>query len=134
MRTNLHGTAAHRALCVQRMDPMPDPYTFAPTAEGPGLPLYAYRKDEGEREYNGWDSWEQWNVSLWLSNDEGLYREARRCKDSEDLEDLAEVLRHAWPSLMIEQGSHAFPVIFTPDGAPVTFLALSEAVAHLLDD
>ena len=25
-------------------------------------------------EYNGYPSWAQWNVSLWLNNDEGMYR------------------------------------------------------------
>ena len=24
-------------------------------------------------EYNGYPSWAQWNVSLWLNNDEGMY-------------------------------------------------------------
>lgn len=26
--------------------------------------------------YNGHKNWNQWNVSLWLNNDEGLYRMA----------------------------------------------------------
>ena len=26
-----------------------------------------------EEGYSGYENWETWNVSLWLSNDEGLY-------------------------------------------------------------
>lgn len=31
------------------------------------------------REYNGHKSWNAWNVSLWINNDEGLYNLAKKC-------------------------------------------------------
>ena len=29
-----------------------------------------------EKGYSGYENWETWNVSLWLSNDEGLYNQS----------------------------------------------------------
>jgi hypothetical protein len=29
--------------------------------------------------YNGHKNWNHWNVSLWINNDEGLYRLAKYC-------------------------------------------------------
>lgn len=40
--------------------------------------------------YNGHRSWNAWNVSLWLNNDEGLYREARELQHA--AADLAAML------------------------------------------
>lgn len=41
--------------------------------------------------YNGWSNYPTWNVNLWLSNDEGLYREAldivARSRDWEEAEE-----------------------------------------------
>lgn len=31
------------------------------------------------KEFNGFRSWNAWNVSLWLNNDEGLYRVMLDC-------------------------------------------------------
>jgi hypothetical protein len=32
--------------------------------------------------YNGHSSWNAWNVSLWINNDEGLYTFAKDCMES----------------------------------------------------
>ena len=32
-----------------------------------------------KREYNGHESWNAWNVALWIGNDEPLYRFALEC-------------------------------------------------------
>ena len=41
-----------------------------------------------EEKYNGWENYATWAVNLWLSNDEGLYRNV--CGIVEDAEDEAE--------------------------------------------
>ena len=40
--------------------------------------------------YNGWKNWATWNVALWLGNDAGLHKEARRCVRYADLVDRLE--------------------------------------------
>lgn len=39
--------------------------------------------------YNGHKNWTHWNVSLWLRNDDALYRTMRECIGLNDNKDLA---------------------------------------------
>lgn len=34
--------------------------------------------------YNGYKNYQTWNVCLWISNDEGLHKEARGCASFSD--------------------------------------------------
>lgn len=44
--------------------------------------------------YNGWSNYETWNVSLWLNNDEGTYRELQRLQQhADDKDELATKIR-----------------------------------------
>lgn len=61
-------------------------------------------------EYNGHPSWEHWNVSLWVCNDEPLYRMARAMSRRDFIEEMmdrstpdgaeytAELADYAWGS------------------------------------
>lgn len=71
--------------------------------------------------YQGHRSWNAWNVSLWLNNDESLYRRAR---------DLAEV--HG-----VEKGARLLARELdgdrTPDGGRYNPTTIREAMRGILD-
>ena len=85
--------------------------------------------------FNGHASWNAWNVSLWINNDEGLYRMALECiKDApqtswchfgRDRKGYAP--RDAASFLMKERlsaaGQHC-----TPDGAPYSVTTIRAAM------
>ena len=71
--------------------------------------------------YNGHRSWNAWNVSLWLNNDEGLYREARQLAERHGIERGA---RHLAANLAGER---------TPDGARYNPTCIREAMRGILD-
>ena len=54
-----------------------------------------------DTKHHGWKNWATWNVSLWLGNDESLYRLARRFVNYKDLADELEEIG----------------ILSTPDGA-----------------
>ena len=68
--------------------------------------------------YNGYPSWNAWNVSLWLNNDEGLYRHMLDMKRRYG--------RRAAAKLAAEmQGER------TPDGAPYSLRSITLAMEGL---
>lgn len=73
--------------------------------------------------YNGHKNWNHWNVSLWLNNDEGLYREAlcyiRQCEGKP----LASIKMYR---SLVEAG-----ITHTPDGAPYSVTTIRAAMVGM---
>jgi hypothetical protein len=65
-------------------------------------------EDRSMTKYNGHPNWSQWNVSLWINNDEGLYNLARM------LEDL-----------------NGCGITQTPDGARYTVTSIKHAMVEM---
>ena len=69
-------------------------------------------------QYNGYRNWNQWNVSLWINNDEGLYREAVMVCRIMQREEAAEYLLSVYPDK-------------TPDGAIFNKTSIKAALVGL---
>lgn len=70
--------------------------------------------------YNGHPGWTAWNVSLWVNNDEGLYRFALDCiRNSRTRKDAAFLMLRA----LQDMGKYE-----TPDGAPYSQTNLIHAM------
>ena len=68
--------------------------------------------------YNGHRSWNAWNVSLWISNDEWLYHRAVQLKQDYGLIGGARRLSRELPAT-------------TPDGAKYNITCIKEAMSDL---
>lgn len=73
--------------------------------------------------YNGYKNWNHWNVSLWLFNDEGLYRLMCDCVWHADTLDGA-------AHLILSHFNIVPKTLETPDGAPYTFTSIRAALKH----
>lgn len=70
--------------------------------------------------YNGHKNWNHWNVSLWINNDEGLYREALLCVENHPTKNkAAEAMLKVLRNLGKDQ---------TPDGAPYSVTTIRAAM------
>lgn len=76
--------------------------------------------------FNGHKNWNHWNVSLWINNDEGLYRHAL------DSIELADNREHA-ARLMFDYLTNPefLGMTHTPDGAPYSVSAIRAAMRGL---
>ena len=73
--------------------------------------------------YNGHKNWNHWNVSLWIGNDEGLYRTALYCirMSSNRGEAVRNMLRE-----LDKMGMDK-----TPDGAPYSVSSIRAAMVGM---
>jgi hypothetical protein len=76
--------------------------------------------------YNGHKNWNHWNVSLWINNDEGLYRMARqyarRYRNAGGRSYAAQAMLNA----LTDSG-----VSKTPDGAPYSKSSIRSAMVGI---
>lgn len=72
--------------------------------------------------FNGHKNWNHWNVSLWINNDEGLYRMARYWVRRTDRTNAA-------TRMLAELHDNA--VTHTPDGAPYSVSSIRAAMVGM---
>ena len=74
--------------------------------------------------FNGHKNWNHWNVSLWINNDEGLYRHALLCIRRTST-------RRQAAGLMLAE-LHGSGLFTTPDVAPYSISAIRAAMVGML--
>lgn len=71
--------------------------------------------------YNGHKNWNYWNVSLWINNDEGLYRLAQSCvRRTDNRTEAANRFMECMDGISK-----------TPDGAPYTMSSVRAAMVDM---
>lgn len=73
--------------------------------------------------YNGYKNYNQWNVVLWINNDESLYNLAQRLVSEYGNKDVAADLMHRELALA--------GIYHTPDGVPYTKTNIRAAMVEM---
>lgn len=71
--------------------------------------------------YNGYPSWNQWNISLWINNDEGLYNWA------------CDLTRQYGVKKAAARMARELEGIRTPDGARYNVTSILGAIRGILE-
>lgn len=79
--------------------------------------------------YLGHRNWNHWNVSLWVNNDEGLYRLARECisQNMSRTHSRRDKAAADFVMLLAAEGT-----THTPDGAPYTKTSVRAAMVGMV--
>ena len=80
--------------------------------------------DDNDNSYNGWSSYQTWNVTLWINNDEPLYRMAQYCVR------MAPANRAKAAQFMLHKLERR-GLTRTPDGAPYSVTAIRAAMVGM---
>jgi hypothetical protein len=73
-----------------------------------------------DKPYSGHRNWNHWNVSLWLNNDERLYREM--------IHFIGYAKRKSDAARMMAESLRSIGTTHTPDGAPFTKTSIRAAM------
>ncbi len=76
--------------------------------------------------FNGHKNWNHWNVSLWINNDEGLYRMARNLVVFKQ----RSYSKRECAAAMLSDLS-AVGITHTPDGAPYSVSSILAAMREM---